>query len=149
MLSAYGHGTVRDFYRAIRTSYDTGPRFTQSHAKLRHVYGRLLLREVRFKPGSSRNTYLGLLSLLIFIHKFWHNNFNQNPLIDRLPLAILKYHYLESLRPCLVLSDEDWCLRWYGTPCNIFKDDRTLKNDFNHGFKNFKIYNICPKKIHL
>ena len=36
-------------------------------------------------------------------------------------------------------------LRWYGTPCNIFKDDRILKNNYNHGFKNFKIYNICPK----
>ena len=36
-------------------------------------------------------------------------------------------------------------LRWYGTTCNIFKDDRILKNNYNHGFKNFKIYNICPK----
>ena len=35
-------------------------------------------------------------------------------------------------------------LRWYGTPCNIFKDDRILKNDYNHGFKIFKI-NICPQ----
>ena len=33
-------------------------------------------------------------------------------------------------------------LRWYGTPCNIFKKDRILKNDYNHGFKNFKIYDI-------
>ena len=39
-------------------------------------------------------------------------------------------------------------LRWYGTPCNIFKDDRILKNYYNHGFKNFKIYNICPR-MHL
>ena len=30
-------------------------------------------------------------------------------------------------------------LRWYGTPCNILKDDRILKNNYNHGFKNFKI----------
>ena len=29
-------------------------------------------------------------------------------------------------------------LRWYGTPCNIFKDDRVLKYDYNQGFKNFK-----------
>ena len=36
-------------------------------------------------------------------------------------------------------------LRFYGTPCNIFKDYRILKNNYNHGFKNFKIYNICPK----
>ena len=36
-------------------------------------------------------------------------------------------------------------LRWYGTPCNIFKDNRILKNDYKHGFKNFKICNICPK----
>ena len=33
----------------------------------------------------------------------------------------------------------------YGTPCNIFKDDRILKHDYNHGFKNFKICKICPK----
>ena len=38
-------------------------------------------------------------------------------------------------------------LRWYGTPCNIFKDDRILKNDKNHGFKNFKIYNILPQNV--
>ena len=40
-------------------------------------------------------------------------------------------------------------LRWYGTPCNIFKDDRILKNDHNHGFKYFKIYNICPKNAFI
>ena len=28
---------------------------------------------------------------------------------------------------------------------NIFKDDSILKNDYNHGFKIFKIYNMCPK----
>ena len=37
-------------------------------------------------------------------------------------------------------------LMWNGTPCNIFKDERILKNDYNYGFKIFKIYNICPKK---
>ena len=37
-------------------------------------------------------------------------------------------------------------LRWYGTPCNIHKDGRILKYDYNHGFQNFKIYNICPQK---
>ena len=34
---------------------------------------------------------------------------------------------------------------WYLTPCNIFKDDRILKNNYNRSFKNFKIYNFCPK----
>ena len=28
---------------------------------------------------------------------------------------------------------------------NIFKDDSILKNDYIHGFKIFKIYNISPK----
>ena len=42
------------------------------------------------------------------------------------------------------LKKEGNCnLRWYGTPSNIFKDDRILKNDYNYGFKIFKIYNIC------
>ena len=36
-------------------------------------------------------------------------------------------------------------LRWYGTPYNIYKDERNLKSDCNHGFQNFKIYNICPQ----
>ena len=36
-------------------------------------------------------------------------------------------------------------LRWYGTPCNIYNDGRILKYDYNHSFKNFKIYNMCPK----
>ena len=27
--------------------------------------------------------------------------------------------------------------RWYGTPFNIFKDDRILKNEYNHGFEYF------------
>ena len=40
-------------------------------------------------------------------------------------------------------------LRWYGTPCNIFKDDQILKNDYNHGFKNFKIYNIYSKNAFI
>ena len=44
---------------------------------------------------------------------------------------------------------ELFVLRWYGTPCNIFKDDRILKNDYNHCFKNFKIYNICPKNAFI
>ena len=33
-----------------------------------------------------------------------------------------------------------------------FKDDRILKNDYNHGFKTFKIYNICgklPNKVQI
>ena len=34
---------------------------------------------------------------------------------------------------------------WYGTPCNIYSDDRILKSVYNYGFKMLKIYNICPK----
>ena len=30
-----------------------------------------------------------------------------------------------------------------------FKDDRILKNDYNHGFKKFKIYNICPQNAFI
>ena len=40
------------------------------------------------------------------------------------------------------------CLRWYGTPCNIFKDDRILKNDYNHGFKISKSITFAPN-MHL
>ena len=32
---------------------------------------------------------------------------------------------------------------------NINKDDRILKTDNNHGFKNFKIYNSCPQNIFI
>ena len=35
-------------------------------------------------------------------------------------------------------------LRWYGTPCNIFKDDRILKNDYN-----FQKSIIFAPKMHL
>ena len=28
-------------------------------------------------------------------------------------------------------------LRWYWTPCNIYKDKRILNYDYNHDFKNF------------
>ena len=38
---------------------------------------------------------------------------------------------------------------WYGTLCNIFKDERILKYDYDHCFKNFKIYSICPKNAFL
>ena len=31
----------------------------------------------------------------------------------------------------------------------FFKDDRILKNYYNHDFKNFKIYNICPKNAFM
>ena len=34
---------------------------------------------------------------------------------------------------------------WYGTPCNIYKDEMILKYDYNNGSENFKIYNTCPK----
>ena len=40
-------------------------------------------------------------------------------------------------------------LRWYGPPCNIFMDNRILKNDYNNGFKYFKFYNICPKNAFI
>lgn len=33
----------------------------------------------------------------------------------------------------------------YGTPCNIYKDKKTLKFEYNQGLKKFKIYNNCPK----
>ena len=36
----------------------------------------------------------------------------------------------------------------YGTPCNIYKDERILKYEYSHGFKNFKIYYISPKYIY-
>ena len=42
------------------------------------------------------------------------------------------------------VTDSDQCLRWYGTPRNIYKDERT-KSDFNHHFKIFKISNIYQK----
>ena len=29
-------------------------------------------------------------------------------------------------------------LRWYGTPCNIYKEERILNYDYNHGLKNSK-----------
>ena len=35
--------------------------------------------------------------------------------------------------------------RCYETPGNNYKDERILKSDYNHGFKNFKLYNISPK----
>ena len=38
-------------------------------------------------------------------------------------------------------------LRWYGIPCNIYKDERNLKSDYNYNFKNFKIYSICSQKF--
>ena len=37
----------------------------------------------------------------------------------------------------------------YGTPCNIYKDKRILTFEYNYGFKNFKIYNNCPKNAFL
>ena len=43
----------------------------------------------------------------------------------------------------------NFLLSWNGTPFNIFKDDRILKNYYNHGFKNFKINSICPKKAFI
>ena len=39
-------------------------------------------------------------------------------------------------------------LRWYGTPCNIYKDGRILKYDYNHSFKISKSTIFAPK-MHL
>ena len=36
-------------------------------------------------------------------------------------------------------------LRWYGIPCNIYKDERIL----NYDFKIFKIYNISPQNAFI
>ena len=36
-------------------------------------------------------------------------------------------------------------LRWYGTPCNIYKDERILKYDYNHTFKTFKSITFAQK----
>ena len=35
---------------------------------------------------------------------------------------------------CLKLFFLELVLRWYETPCNIFKDDSILKNNYNHCF---------------
>ena len=37
----------------------------------------------------------------------------------------------------------------YGTPCNIYKDERILNYEYNQGFKNFKIYYICPQNTFI
>ena len=39
-------------------------------------------------------------------------------------------------------------LRWYRTPSNIYKDEKNFKKNYNHGFKNFKIDNICHKNAY-
>ena len=54
-----------------------------------------------------------------------------------------------KLKIVYVLKLYWFCLRWYGTPCNIFKDERILKNDYNHGYKNLPIYNICPQNAFI
>ena len=42
-----------------------------------------------------------------------------------------------------------FCVKGYGTPWNIYEDDRILNYDYNHGFKNFKIYNIYPNNASI
>ena len=80
--------------------------------------------------------------------EYYDNKIDSKPVsIDLMILNIiwlLKYIRIHSVDSINILIEH--CLRWYGTPCNIFKDDRILKYDYNHGFKNFKIYNICPQK---
>ena len=34
-------------------------------------------------------------------------------------------------------------------PCNIYKDERILSYDYNHGLKQFKIKTIFPQKASL
>ena len=36
-------------------------------------------------------------------------------------------------------------IKVYGTPSNIYKDERISKYNNNYGFKKLRIYNICPK----
>ena len=38
---------------------------------------------------------------------------------------------------------------WYGTPCNIYKDERILNYDYDHGLKKFKIKTIFQQKASL
>ena len=39
----------------------------------------------------------------------------------------------------------NWSLKSVWTPCNINKDLRILKYDYNHGLKNFKSIVFAPK----
>ena len=52
-----------------------------------------------------------------------------------------------SLMPASMffLFTELW---WYGTPCNIHKDEKILKYDYNHGFKEKKSITFATK-MHL
>ena len=47
---------------------------------------------------------------------------------------------MNCMEPCPEWEFEE--LRWSGTPCNIYKDERILNYDYNRGFKNFKIKTI-------
>ena len=38
---------------------------------------------------------------------------------------------------------------WYGTPCNIYKEEKILNYDYNHGLKKMKIKTIFPQKASL
>ena len=40
-------------------------------------------------------------------------------------------------------------LRWYGTPCNIYKDERILNYDYNQGLTKIHIKTIFPQKASL
>ena len=39
--------------------------------------------------------------------------------------------------------------RWYGTPCNIDKDERILNYDYYYALKKLKIKTIFPQKVSL
>ena len=40
-------------------------------------------------------------------------------------------------------------LRWYGTPCNIYKEERILNYEYNPGLIKLKIKAIFPQKASL
>ena len=71
------------------------------------------------------------------------NKFEQSWIHSWLNLSIVTCNYVFKSTNILF-----W-LRLYGTPCNIFKDDRIIKHDYNHGFKIFIIYNICPQNAFI
>ena len=47
----------------------------------------------------------------------------------------------------IVANSKVAILRWYGTPCNIYKDERILKYDYNNSFKTFKSITFAQKLL--
>ena len=60
---------------------------------------------------------------------------------DILPWSLSRVVFYSALCHCCA-----YLLRWYGTPCNIYKNER-LKYDYNYGFKSFRNFNIFPKNF--